>query len=593
MLMALSAALTGCGEKDEAGQEATGEVKVRRESDLMPLRMRKLDRSDREMVSKAEGTDLGEGKPVAEVGWESERLSGQALARLKKLVNRKGQVGDVLAESFLGSVVIPGNLERKEDGASGREVWVMAGKTELVGAKEFEQGLENGLIGEVHLKVVGVRVGEDFVETDVFVELGSPNRQATAEWLCRWSLGENEVLRLSRLEVKDYRELRWQGGSLFVDASSTVLGKTPHFQSLINRGIADWAGELSTFSDFSLTGHHGIAVGDVDGDGRDDVFVCDGGGLPNRLYRQKADGSAEEVSAEAGLDWYEDSRSALFVDVDNDGDQDLVVGTIGMVAFAENDGSGRFTLRGGFPGAQYPFSMSAADYDLDGDVDLYICRYGKGDNDSGERGFEAQSPVPFEDARNGGANVLLENLGGFGFADVTEEVGLGVNNDRWSFAASWEDYDRDGDSDLYVANDFGMNTLYRNDGGRFKEVAEELGVEDVGAGMSVSWGDYNRDGRFDLYVGNMFSSAGGRITNQERFTTGRGEKAIEGMRRMAKGNSLFAGDENGFVEVANAGGAEMGRWSWSSGFIDVDSDGWEDLVVSNGYLTGWETKEDL
>ena len=65
------------------------------------------------------------------------------------------------------------------------------------------------------------------------------------------------------------------------------------------------------FSDLVLTGHHGIAVGDVDGDGREDVFVCDGGGLPNRLYRQLADGSAEDVSVEAGLDWYEDSRAAL------------------------------------------------------------------------------------------------------------------------------------------------------------------------------------------------------------------------------------------------------------------------------------------
>ena len=188
---------------------------------------------------------------------------------------------------------------------------------------------------------------------------------------------------------------------------------------------------------------------------------------------------------------------------------------------------------------------------------------------------------------------MLENLGGFGFADVTGEVGLMKNNDRWSFAASWEDYDRDGDSDLYVANDFGKNTLYRNDGGHFTDVAEELGADDLAAGMSVSWGDYNRDGQFDLYVGNMFSSAGGRVAYQEQFAKGREKEALSGLQRMARGNSLFAGGKEGFVEQPETVGASMGRWAWSSGFVDVDNDGWEDLVVVNGYLTGWQSKADL
>ena len=176
---------------------------------------------------------------------------------------------------------------------------------------------------------------------------------------------------------------------------------------------------------------------------------------------------------------------------------------------------------------------------------------------------------------------------------MTDEVGLGVKNDRWSFAAAWEDYDRDGDSDLYVANDFGRNTLYRNEGGRFVEVAEEMGVEDRAAGMSVAWGDYNGDGHFDLYVGNMFSAAGGRVSGQGEFADGRGEEAVAGLRRMARGNSLFAGGSGKFAEIEDAGGAAMGRWAWSSGFVDVDNDGWEDVVVTNGYVTGWEEEEDL
>jgi hypothetical protein len=74
-----------------------------------------------------------------------------------------------------------------------------------------------------------------------------------------------------------------------------------------------------------------------------------------------------------------------------------------------------------------------------------------------------------------------------------------VNNQRFSYAAAWDDYDQDGDFDLYVANDFGRNNLYRNDRTGFEDVADELGVEDTGSGMSVSWGDVNGDGWMDLY----------------------------------------------------------------------------------------------
>lgn len=586
----LAGVLSGCGGKEERN-EGSGLLEEPLENELMSLRLRKLDRVDREFAREEAGKELGGEEAVAEMSWESERLSDQASGLLKKLV--RGEAEEAYDDAFRGMAPVPENLKRVEATGPVGELWESGGESQLLGQEDFELVLAGGLAGELHLKVTGIEVEESLVRTKVFVEHETRDRQATSKWNCDWRLEEGGQLRLARLEVADYRELRGRTKPVFLDVTPVVLGKTVQYQSQVQRGIADWAREISTFSDFALTGHHGIAVGDVDGDGRDDVFVCDAGGLPNRLYRQRADGTAEDISAWAGLDWYEDSRSALFVDLDNDDDQDLVVATIGMVAFAENDGTGRFTLRGGFPGAQYPFSMCASDYDLDGDVDIYVCLYGKGDNAGGARGFEALSPVPFEDARNGGRNVLLENLGSFAFADVTDDVGLGENNDRWSFAAAWEDYDRDGDSDLYVANDFGKNTFYRNEGGRFVEVANELGVEDVAAGMSVSWGDYNRDGRFDLYVGNMFSSAGGRITNQENFARGRGEESIAGLRRMAKGNSLFAGGDDGFSELSEPAGAAMGRWSWSSGFVDIDNDGWEDLVVTNGYLTGWEAEEDL
>jgi hypothetical protein len=201
--------------------------------------------------------------------------------------------------------------------------------------------------------------------------------------------------------------------------------------------------------------------------------------------------------------------------------------------------------------------------------------------------------MPYYDATNGGKNALLRNEGGLQFEDVTERVGLDQNNTRFSLAAAWDDYDLDGDPDLYVANDFGRNNLYRNDDGRFVDAAAEAGVEDISAGMSASWGDYNNDGRLDLYVSNMFSSAGNRVTYQRKFSADRDDQIVEDIRRHARGNSLFenAGD-GAFRDISIDANVTMGRWAWASSFADVNNDGWQDLLIANGFITN-EDVDDL
>ena len=250
----------------------------------------------------------------------------------------------------------------------------------------------------------------------------------------------------------------------------------------------------------------------------------------------------------------------------------------------ENDGAGHFTLAGEVNALAQTFSLSAVDYDLDGDLDIFCCGY----NPLADRVRTGAmgEPMPYHDAQNGGENMLLRNEPGWKFANVADAVGLGQNNNRFSFAASWEDYDNDGDSDLYVANDYGRNNLYRNDNGQFVDVAPELGVEDMSAGMSINWADFNRDGWMDFYVNNMFSAAGNRITFQRQFRTDEDTGVKRQYQRHARGNSLFQADGiGGFVDVSVHAGITMGRWAWGSRFCDFNNDGWQDLLVANGFIT--------
>jgi hypothetical protein len=318
----------------------------------------------------------------------------------------------------------------------------------------------------------------------------------------------------------------------------------------------------------------------------DDIYVCDSGGLPNRLYVQQPDGTLKDFSRESNADWLESTSSALLIDLDNDGDPDLVVTTVAGMIIASNNGAGVFRIRAAIPEMPEAQSLSAADYDNDGDLDIYVTVYGPGGSVQRQRGFEASPPIPYSDANNGGRNLMFENQGAFQFVDVTKRCGLDTNNQRFSFAASWEDFDVDGDMDLYVANDFGRNNLYESDGGSFRDVAAEMGVEDMAGGMSVSWGDCNQDGLMDIYVGNMYSAAGNRVTYQRRFLDGRTPDSSAGIQRMARGNTLFLASAGGaFTDVSQSAGVTMGRWAWSSKFADLNNDGREDLVVANGYFS--------
>ncbi|MCZ6792062.1 MAG: VCBS repeat-containing protein [Planctomycetota bacterium] len=437
--------------------------------------------------------------------------------------------------------------------------------------------------------------GDRLTRTLLEIDGRSPegHLQVRSDWQLRWrQRGEEWVLGGMALHSFEKAALR---DRLFRDVTASALEGCASYRRQLLHGLDHWWKSLDSASGIDIYGHQGVAVGDYDGDGRDDFYVAQPAGLPNLLFRNLGDGRFADVSRKSGVDVLDSTGGPLFVDLDGDGDLDLIVPTsLGVVVLENLDGAGfRPRHESGFHAVSSrqatTMGCAAADFDLDGDLDLYVFSYvfwaGAGSK------LHSSYPYPYHDANNGAPNFLFRNEGELRFRDVTRESGMDQNNRRFSLAASWSDFDDDGDPDLYVANDFGKNNLFRNGGnGRFRDVAEELGVEDTGNGMSVTWGDCDADGHIDLYVGNMWSSAGRRIALQPEFGT---PELRSLYLRMARGNSLFRNLGGGrFQDATSISGAGFGRWSWSSQFLDVDADGNEDLYVTNGFLSG-DSRDDL
>ncbi|MFO0974458.1 MAG: VCBS repeat-containing protein [Phycisphaerae bacterium] len=458
--------------------------------------------------------------------------------------------------------------------------------------RDLMTGYPRGSVPRFEFKTVGVEPQDEthFTTHVVFHAYSGGNAlhsQQNAHWLVHWLRpAPRAAPRIRAIEVESAEQIF--GPALFAEATRALFADAPAALSQLSLGCDYWYGRIDAVGEINFMGHNGIAVGDVNGDGLDDLYVAQGTGLPNLLLVQQPNGSVRDTAHAAGVDWLDDTKGVLLIDFDNDGDQDLVCAIGPTILFQANDGRGNFKPVAAYrdPDPAPFYSLAAADYDGDGDLDLYACRYVK-------VMYGVSVPVPFQDATNGPANVLLRNDGPAGFHDVTAAVGLNVNNNRFSTAAGWADFDNDGDPDLYVSNDFGRNNLYRNDGGHFTDVAAELGVEDQAAGMGVCWGDVNNDGRLDLYVSNMYSSAGRRISYQPRFHQQSPADVRRGAQRLAQGNTLFVSGADGrFVDATNAAGVRLGRWSWGSKFVDLNNDGLLDLLVPNGFLTN-AYKDDL
>jgi hypothetical protein len=225
-----------------------------------------------------------------------------------------------------------------------------------------------------------------------------------------------------------------------------------------------------------------------------------------------------------------------------------------------------------------------ADYDRDGFLDVYVVRMGD---------QEKTAPQPSWDARNGVPHALYHNNGDGTFTDVT--AAAGIDETGWGLAGAWGDYNNDGYPDIYVGNEFGFKSLYRNNrDGTFTNVAQAAGALDRGAAMGISWGDYDNDGNLDLFISNMYANSRWALLHPDFpppvpwYLSWVPRSDIDAIiDELTQGSTLLHNNGDGtFTDVSDKAGIRDGQWGWGAEFFDYNNDGRLDIFAVNGFLTG-------
>ncbi len=332
----------------------------------------------------------------------------------------------------------------------------------------------------------------------------------------------------------------------------------------------------------------GVAVFDYDNDGWLDIYFVNGstfealdkpGATPaprNKLFRNMRDGTFSDVTEKASVGGNGWGMGAAAADFDNDGNVDLYVTNFGKNILYRNNGDGTFsdvTEKAGLAAGSWSTGAAWGDYDRDGFLDLYVARY---------LDFERATTPPKGSGKfcqyrglavqcgprglKGLSDILFRNNGDGTFTDVTRKALGPAVPEYYGFTPLWADFTGDGWPDLYVANDGTPNLLYLNLGnGTFEEAGALAGCAYSGdgreqAGMGADFGDYDHDGRFDLFITNF---------SDDYNTLYRG---------------LRPGEFKDATEDARIMTVSWNQLGWAAKFLDFDLDGWLDLFVTNGHV---------
>ncbi|MBI3950733.1 MAG: CRTAC1 family protein [Acidobacteria bacterium] len=336
----------------------------------------------------------------------------------------------------------------------------------------------------------------------------------------------------------------------------------------------------------------GAAWGDYDNDGDQDLYICNLAGplttseedlarspASNRLYRNNGDGTFIDVTEQAGLGYKGWSMGAAWGDYDTDGLLDLFVTTYGTNRLYRNNGNGTFSdvTEATGVGRERGFWASAswADYDLDGDLDIYVCgyvQYRSSPEDLTRKTMQYGAEVPFTlnpSSYEPERNLLYRNNGHGRFTEVAKSAGVDNPTGR-SLSAAWCDFNRDGWPDLYVANDISDNAMFMNPGnGRFADVSHPAWVADYRGAMGLGIGDWDNDGDMDIFITHWIAQENALFDNLlYALGGGRGEGKLV--------RFIDIADQVGLGQIA------LDYIGWGTSFFDYNNDGRQDLFVVNG-----------